>query len=1056
MKWSPNQQKAIETLGRNVVVSASAGAGKTAVLTQRLTKRVAYDHVPVTSILAMTFTEAAAAEMKSRLFTSLNTLLKDEKDEHQRQFLQDQLVLLGNAHVSTIHSFCLSIIKENYFMIGLDPKTASNILSDEECLLLKEEAWNLSVDEMVKEHSSDFISLCDYFSGRSDDFDSLKSTALKLAQILSESEDVANTIQQFKQYTKPVHTLKDVHPDLLQQFMNACEVQALCIENVLDEALDLIQKTGADAAEFESNVLLRKEKLSVLKEALHEMNYSEVYRIIRNSAASPLARVTKEEALKSVRKKIMDLCNDAVSFLLPEDQLIHSINETSSIAHTLIDFSELIAQHYASIKTNKQAMDFGDMEQFALKILQADNFRTAKKFQRQFEDILVDEFQDTNDIQNTIIELISRGNNIFRVGDIKQSIYRFRGARPQIMRDLIHSEDSSQEIIFLSENYRSCKSIVEFNNYLFHLLMNIRGLSQEYTSFDWVNIGTQMQDDHDEYPVEFHALTLSKEDSEEEIGDLKADYIAKKIISMKESTRFKHWSDYCVLVRSHAVKDKLRYSFDKYGIPHSMAVKSGFYKSISIQEMIAFFKLLIHPEDDLSMVTVLTSSMFKMDFETLSKLRIENKNHSYFDILSSINHAFCDYYNSILITLKEDGLFAACQKILEINDFYLHQTIQEKTNLDLFIDRCSDFEQKHGPSLVQYLDFLKEVEDQPTAEAISASSLDDVVRIMTIHQSKGLQFPVVFFWSTFGTRIMENSEKCMLDSHLGLGMQHISQPYRLKRPTLQRLALEHKNSLEEFEENIRLLYVATTRPQTKLILVDQVKENYSVSPVQLPLLFAKKGFSDLLLSGMEKFDKYQRVLPVIVQPEKITSVSSTDNHPIEVLRYNKQSVSNHLITPSSFEEHEIGELNLSGYRAHQRGTELHQLVETLPEAPWSKQQIKNLAPDLYDADVKRLLQLGENPFFLSLQKFEIHKEYSFIVKENHQITHGFIDYLAMDNETVTLIDFKSDRNVTSELLMERYSPQIKAYAHALHSLYPSHKIESYIYSFELNQMIKMD
>ena len=150
MKWSPNQQKAIETLGRNVVVSASAGAGKTAVLTQRLTKRVAYDHVPVTSILAMTFTEAAAAEMKSRLFTSLNTLLKDEKDEHQRQFLQDQLVLLGNAHVSTIHSFCLSIIKENYFMIGLDPKTASNILSDEECLLLKEEAWNLSVDEMVR------------------------------------------------------------------------------------------------------------------------------------------------------------------------------------------------------------------------------------------------------------------------------------------------------------------------------------------------------------------------------------------------------------------------------------------------------------------------------------------------------------------------------------------------------------------------------------------------------------------------------------------------------------------------------------------------------------------------------------------------------------------------------------------------------------------------------------------------------------------------------------------------------------------------------------------
>ena len=210
MEWSLNQKKAIDALGRNVVVSASAGAGKTAVLTERLTKRVAIDHVPVTSILAMTFTEAAAAEMKSRLFSSLSKLLDEETDPVQRQYLQDQLVLLGSAHVSTIHSFCLSLIKENYFMIQLDPKTASNILSDEECLQLKEEAWNQAASSMMRSDEHAFTLLSDFFSGRSDDFDSLKSNAFKLAAMLSESEDQRETILRFKQYLNPIRTLKDV------------------------------------------------------------------------------------------------------------------------------------------------------------------------------------------------------------------------------------------------------------------------------------------------------------------------------------------------------------------------------------------------------------------------------------------------------------------------------------------------------------------------------------------------------------------------------------------------------------------------------------------------------------------------------------------------------------------------------------------------------------------------------------------------------------------------------------------------------------------------------
>lgn len=1056
MKWSPNQQRAIETLGTNVVVSASAGAGKTAVLTARLTKRIVEDHVPVSAILAMTFTEAAASEMKSRLFTSLSKAAADETNEVQKQFLLDQLVLLGSAHVSTIHSFCLSVIKENYFMIHLDPKTASNILSDEECLTLKEDSWNRAVQLFHQNHPERFVSLAHYFSGRSDDVDALKKSAMKLAQIYSECDQLDNTIHQYKMNIQPVRSLKEVNPLLLETFMNACAAKALCIQNALDEALDLIGKINADVKDFEAHVQIRKEKLAPLDNALEQMDYSEVYRIIRNSCATPLGRVTKYEELKPIRSKITELCNEACAFLLPEDQLIQSINETAPYADSLIDLALLIYDFYKSAKKQRQAMDFGDMEQYALKILLADNMRTAKKIQRQFEDILVDEFQDTNEIQNMMIELISRGNNVFRVGDIKQSIYRFRGAKPQIMRDLIHTKDGSQEIIFLSENYRSCKSIVEFNNHLFQALMNIHGLSQEYTSSDWVSIGTSEQDDKDAYPVEFHAISPSEELlNDEELGDLKADYIAREILSMKEKTEFKKWSDYCVLVRSHAVKDKLRYSFDKYGIPNSMVVKSGFYKSVSIQEIIQFFKLIQNPHDDLAFVTVATSSMFKMNFESLSLIRIENKNQSYFSCFEALNHDFIYHYQKVCNEYHAKGLLAACQSMLEINDFYFHLSVQEKTNLDLFIDRLFDFESKHGPSLIQYLDFLSTIEEQPSSEAISASSLDDVVRIMTVHQSKGLQFPVVFFWSTFGTRIMDNIEKCMIDPSLGLGLQHVSMPYRIKRPTLQRLALEYRNSIEEFEENIRLLYVATTRPQKKLILVDQVKENYTTSPVNLALLFAKKGFTDLLLSGMETFDHYHRILPVIVVPHKTTPQQSQDKFFQPILRYHKQIKDTSLIAPSSLEESSIGPLNLSGYRATDRGTQLHELVEKLPPAPWSEPQIRKCAPDLYRTDVQRLLRLGRDPFFVSLQKQDVHKEFSFILRENGTITHGFMDFVAVSDNVVTVIDFKSDRHVDEQILVERYHSQVAAYVHALHKLYPNHRIQAFLYSFDLNQMIEI-
>ncbi|MBR5208160.1 MAG: hypothetical protein IKV65_06635, partial [Erysipelotrichaceae bacterium] len=258
------------------------------------------------------------------------------------------------------------------------------------------------------------------------------------------------------------------------------------------------------------------------------------------------------------------------------------------------------------------------------------------------------------------------------------------------------------------------------------------------------------------------------------------------------------------------------------------------------------------------------------------------------------------------------------------------------------------------------------------------------------------------------------------------------------------------------EENIRLLYVATTRPQTKLILVDQVKETYTPSAANLAMLSAKKGFTDMLLSGMNQFQGYHRILPIVVQPQKVDGAFHELKPNTQIHRYHKSVAASSSQTPSSLEQRIVPELNLTGYHANVRGTQLHGLVEHLPCAPWTKDQILALAPDLSTSDSQKMLQLGNNEFFLSLQHQTIHKEFSFIVKNGDAISHGYIDYLAVSDKDVTLIDFKSDRHVSDEILIQRYSDQINAYIKALHQLYPTHKISAYLYSFELKHMIKMD
>ena len=1036
MKWSKQQQACIEHKDHPIIVSASAGAGKTAVLTERIVKRCLKDKIDLNRILALTFTAAAASEMKDRVYQRLlKAKLDNQSDSHR---IDHQLTLLQEAQISTIHSFCLNIIKKYGYLIGFDQQRANRLFSDVALKQLKNEAFNLTLVSLTTDQLNH---LTTYFSNKPCTYDSFQQT---LTSLLDQANNQCNPIQSIKDIASSYPTIQSLaqldsatlnkYASIFDHYLPLLKSNLKQIHNGVSENYFTKNKTKMDAL---------TEYLNSIETAVTDKDYEQVENLYRYTYPGNLsipkdpANLIEKQRLKAFNQLMDNLINSTAP-----SALINDMNQLHILANDLSNALLAYYTYFNQVKEKANGIDFNDMEYFAFKILD-ENPSVATYYQNYYQEICVDEFQDTSIRQNAIIEHICNGKNIFRVGDVKQSIYRFRQASPELMKSLM--EDNANELIVLEENYRSSASIIDFTNHLFTQLLNIGLPNNQYLNQDIVSPGTQNQKDSYQ-PIEFYgmdseafkALNLTNSNQN------KAECIAGLIQQYRNNSPFIHYKDYCILVRSHGAMHYLKETFDQLNIPYKMDLKSGFSGNAFIQTLRAMFALMLDFNDQLALYTVLASPYYLYSVQDLydHKVNSNAKVIQDYDELKAFIHQ-CK-------TFQNKGISALLSQCLCFKSIYQRLTREDRFNVDYLMQSLVT---NNITTIPQVLQLLDKSLDQDSSEILSVGKDDDVVTVMTIHQSKGLQFPCVILWSDSSNSNPENKSLINWDNQFNVGLKALYLPTRLTHSSLVYTYNDITNQAQDLAERLRLLYVAITRAKEKLLIVDMLKDVPDVHPYQLSDIYLRKGFTYDILSTCITNNLFQ--LKRLFQPltPLTNTVQSMKGYPI--IHYHAKPLN---LTIRTASEHDIlsEDLLKDSHGALEYGTFLHDALQFLDFSQINDEQLQ-----AYNARLTKpmrvqlckakdtLLSFGKEKAITSWLK-----EYPFIYRNESIFTTGSIDLIGLSKSSIYIIDYKTTSD-TIDNLKAMYTKQLNYYQSIITKAYPDYKIECYIYSFKHDCMIQI-
>jgi ATP-dependent helicase/nuclease subunit A len=1093
--FNANQQRAIDALGKNILVSASAGAGKTTVLINRLIKRMEVDRVSVDRIMAVTFTELAAKEMRKRLENELLIRVQKTGDE----FLKQQVAILPSAAITTIHGFCLEILKKYAYVLSFDPQRAENVIDDTQKAKLMDEAFSKALDEFVHKDLSSAEALAFYFSASPENIDTLKTNVFKLASklktVVDEQAWLDRSIRAYE-----ATSIATLDPELrkylrlhfvwrLENLINLLEVarrrtlkNAQYVESLEKEAehkkLQLYDESSA----------LRLEKLGQLRPLADRLDYHALRAQYMEFAEIPVINPPKLGNDASAEKAVRKYNESMKAFkaeLFDEETWAFDYQALKPIAIGLTQLTQGFARHYDHVKTQAKVIDFDDMEQFTLQILRNTTFNVVDDLRAHFQEILVDEFQDTNFIQNAIVELLSNGTNVFRVGDVKQSIYRFRNAQPELMQGLKSVEDDAHEVLYLTHNYRSTPTLVTFNNVLFSRLMNFAELESSYVEQDNVEAGLAPKPT--DVPVSFHFIEKDEktphgdEDEDEDPASVielqseedtenvnppfdpyaeaeaeahpKAVHIANTIVKMRQTTEFKNYKDYVVLVRSNAIKAQLKAVFEDANIPHHISVKSGFYNSDAVQDVLLVMNFLTNPYDNITITGLLLSAFIGMSNDELARLKLATpKTTSFWESLKTFSPKRHEQLSQFTAQLKDADLVDTLRAIYRFNDYYGQAcTLQQRANLDYLMEKAQHYA-KQNTSRIEFMWLVKTIEDEESSEAIPFTEEDDVVRVMTIHQSKGLEFNVVFFWSQGRTTIKDNQEALLIDSRLGFSLKSLSFPYRYTRKNPIRLAMEMKTIRDDVQEQVRLLYVALTRAKKRLIIVD-LKPGYGVANLHYTSILNSLGPTNWMLAafpdGHETLERHEFLIDGTLDKAEITS------EPLETLTVMPKPQQAILFKAPSATHKTFAhfKLNFDPSVGTNHGTMMHELFEHLPAQGVTREMIQSHLPEIAESDIQAVLAFYADPIITRVKQAKWIHEFPFYALIDQQVWHGYMDLVIIGDGDITLIDYKTDRVEDPGMLVELYQDQLLAYVRVLRQMHPDKTVYAYLYSLKFATFI---
>ncbi|WP_238906375.1 helicase-exonuclease AddAB subunit AddA [Clostridium sp. YIM B02506] len=897
-KWTEEQLQAINTRDCNLLVAAAAGSGKTAVLVERIIKIITDKENPVDidKLLVVTFTSAAAGEMRERIADAISKELEKEPNSKN---LQRQLTLLSKANITTMHSFCLDTIKNNFHHIDLDP--AFRISDDTEGTLMKLETLTELFEEKYDQENKEFIILLDAYGSGKDD-KKLQELVLNLYEfsmsgpwpenwLKEKSEDFNIYSEEELENTPWIKVLKE---------SVLLELNSL-IKN-LYIALDLAENSGG-LEPYGENLNDDINILNNIKVSLEEGSLKDIHLRISLVKFSTLKRVLAknvedpdtQERVKKIRdevKKSISKMGDGAFNVAPEEileglKLLYPLMK--SLSNLVIDFKN----RYEAKKRERGVLDFNDLEHLCLKILideeegETKPSSVASSLREKFNEVLVDEYQDSNNVQETIINLVSRKElenpNVFMVGDVKQSIYRFRQAKPELFLEKYNSygtEDTDKNRkIMLYKNFRSREEVINGVNFIFTQLMSTTVGELEYDEKEALNLGASYSYPEEEGvqvagDIELHIIDKSGEEEKEEYEvteeieidseeeeDLTAVQIEARIVGSRINNLMnpKDGSIYKVLDKGTGEYRKIRFKdivillratknwadtfleeLGAMGIPIYADTGSGYFETIEIRTILSVLQVIDNPLQDVPIISTLRSPIFSFTAEELADLRIIGEEDYYFETIEKIalgekevNQSLkekCIYFINNIRRWREKAIYTPIDEFI----WYLYMDtsyygyvgamsngIQRQANLRILFQRARQFERTSFKGLFNFINFIHRLRsssgDMGSAKILGEN--EDVVRIMSIHKSKGLEFPVVFL-SGCGKQfnLMDLNKEVLFHEDLGFGPQVIDVERRVSYPSIAKNAIKKKFLVEALSEEMRILYVALTRAKEKLII----------------------------------------------------------------------------------------------------------------------------------------------------------------------------------------------------------------------------------------------
>lgn len=1016
MQLNEVQLKAVNYDGnKNTLVFASAGAGKTTVLVSRLIKRITQNMIPLSKIVAVTFTDAAALNMKNRLRTALLEKIAEVSDD-QRPYLENQLAEVENSNISTIHSFCLRILQEYYYLVDLNLKSVNTVIDSALSKLAKDAILDDLIHACLQSDPEGLYALSDNLSSELFSFGILKKSILKVYNTcINQVDPLAWLNDQIIE--KEICSSDDIDREVMTVYHDE-------IKDILNEISSEYEKIARIENIDNSESYLAK--ALEIREIMKINDHRELSESLK-TALTPLTDIRKNDEYKKHKNLIAKLSSEIADLLIDEKTIVKTENLIKPLNNLLIELVKGLYFGFQEYKKREGLIDFNDIEHFAYRILTANDNKIAQELKKRYREVMIDEFQDTNNIQYAIMSLIS-DNDLFLVGDIKQSIYGFRGARPQIMEELKAKPDYN--IIHIKENYRSKANLVAFNNELFAKLMNIDGNGFKKEDEQIAPLSLQKSQNH---PIVFKLLSIPK-DERIDVKSAKAELLIKAIVDVhKEGTPFK---DICVLVRTHGDKIPLKKAFDQYNIPYYMKEREGYFSSFAIEILLSYLKLMIDPFDKVALVSVL-SGLYGYSDDDLLLIDIEDANTIKDDL-------FKKDYSALKEFTKENDLSGFLTYFIRINDFYEHVLdTKEKANLDLLISKLSTY----GVfSISQLADYIEKVSEDQDEVAFDLSEDADVVRVMTIHQSKGLQFNTVILFSQNENR-QKAQDALLTDQYLGIGFKIYEAPYRLGLESVRRKAIKIKDNYEDLAEYERLLYVALTRAEEKLVIVDAYKKENETFFLNKSFLKARKGFTSYLYGIMKDSELVK--LEISERLESIEPLKGEESSkPLkEKYRYHQKQTTK--MRPS---DHGTIKLELEKNYGTQYGTDIHKLLETIDLKKANSDDLHLLNDGISDDILAKIKRFRDDPLTKSFSDSRIFKEYPFYYDDGEKRIEGVMDLMVESDDKIVVVDYKTDKLNSDKEFIERYHDQITIYKRVLKEAF-DREVYGYIYSFYLSKYI---